>query len=333
MDIKRAIECFRIASESGNLSAMYNLGFCLFYDADKPYEAIEWLEKALNSGYEDAKDLLDEIYEYISSENKETIYNPKEHTEYYSCYNPKNFEPFKESEKNFIYSLFFYYPSKNNKDILKLLRDFNNFGKTGRGLFSDNADYFNKIYEVASPQSLTDSNETESERARTAREVADIIVSFWGRTPVISFLSHFLEVIKSMEDDPEYYKSLMENYTEESENEQVIIKYKTIMPKVENLVKILKEDFDVNKNSIFSFINDISSCSWGDIMLYNYERSFAIEDKNEQNKCIRKSIYTRLMFIVLNRICDVAIHFISNGLLDNNNNTSDESDDNFFDSI
>nr|DAO95790.1 MAG TPA: Sel1-like repeat [Caudoviricetes sp.] len=334
IDITKAVEYFRKAAEAGLPAAMYNLGACLFYDMDEPNEAIEWLEKASKSGMEDAEKLLNEAYKFVSSQNTDTSYDPEKHQEYYYCCDSKNFEPYKEPEKNFIYSLFFYYPVKSIRDTSALFRDFNNFGKTGKGKFSNNAEYFNQIYKVASPEKLDDSDETESARARAAREITDIIVSFWGKKPVVSFLSHFLEIIKNIAEKPDDYRAKMED-TEKNENEQVIIKCSAITSKVENLLQSLRENFNANKNSIFSLFDDISKgCHYGNISIYDYYYSCNIENADKQKKSIRSSVYARLMFVVLDRIYNWAIHVLSDGLLDDNDNTSEESnEDDFFDSI
>lgn len=75
-------------------------------------------------------------------------------------------------------------------------------------------------------------------------------------------------------------------------------------------------------------------CRYWYITFYSYYYSYDIESKDKQKKSIRSSVYARLMFVVLDRIYNWAIHVLSDGLLDDNDNTSEESnEDDFFDSI
>lgn len=67
-DIKKAIEYFKAAAEAGLAVSMYNLG--IVYSEENNIElAREWLEKALEAGYENAKEALENLDESTESDN------------------------------------------------------------------------------------------------------------------------------------------------------------------------------------------------------------------------------------------------------------------------
>lgn len=60
-DIEKAMEYYQAAADAGLDVAMYNLGVNLYYEMNDTEKAKEWLEKALEAGFEDAREILNEI--------------------------------------------------------------------------------------------------------------------------------------------------------------------------------------------------------------------------------------------------------------------------------
>lgn len=331
IDIPKALEYFRIAAEAGLEVAMYNLGMNLFDETDDTYQAIDWLEKAVNAGYEDAKELLDEVYASMQPEDEEAPYDPDQHQEYYECFHSVNYQPYKEPEKNFIYSLFFYYPVEDLQELSAHFRDYNNSCKTGKGKYSYHSDYYNEIYPAGYPDELIDSEETENKRASLAKGIVELITNAWGKkNPMTAYLSYLFTIFKSIADDPDYYKSKLEDASENDVLENTISKIKTVLKRFECLIEALKKDFYSNQNSIFTFMEDINqNASFSDIPLFIFYRAADTENDSE----IRKAVFSRLMFLAMERVYRYAIYCLSDGMLATESAENEEAEENFFDLI
>ncbi len=235
VDIQKAIMYYQRAAEAGLPVAMYNLGFIFNEDMHDVETAREWLEKAVEAGYEDAQEYLDgidednedddsaeydeEFDEYDEADysndidipqHLEITYDMKKHEDFYTTYNRKYFNPYgSNADKNFIYSLFFYIDASCSDEIVKLLNDVQNYAETGNTEYESATDYYNALFEYFDWDGL---EETERKRAENAKKIVDILYSDGKRNILESTLQTIYDTVADMQLDTEKAKKDLEEW-------------------------------------------------------------------------------------------------------------------------
>lgn len=263
VDIQKAIMYYQKAAETGLSVAMCNLGI-LYKENNDIDLAREWFEKALEAGDENAQEYLDKIdedNEYDDSteydedfdeydeadysndidipESLEITYNMKEHEDFYIPYNSKYFNPYgSDADKNFIYSLFFYIDVNSGNKIIEILKDADNYARTGNTRYDSVPDCFNDLTEY---YNLDSSEETEEARTKNAKTITVMLFDY--------FNSNILEkILKSIYD-------YVNNMNSDKYNEALLV-LRPINERLNILIDEIKGDIRTNKNKVFSYFDE-----------------------------------------------------------------------------
>lgn len=114
-----------------------------------------------------------------------------------------------------------------------------------------------------------------------------------------AYLSYLFTVFKSITNDPDYYRSKLEDDFENDVLKNTISKMSTVLKRFEYLIEALKKDFYSNQNSIFTFMDDIDqNDSISGIPLFVFYRAAGTENDSE----IRKAVFFRAMFLAMVKI-------------------------------
>lgn len=293
-DVNKAIEYYQRAADAELAVAMYNLGANLYIEMNDVDKAIEWLEKALEAGYENAQEMLDRIDDetngFVADEEEmeidlsdeygleidfdeplDVFYDIKEHEDY-RCFfkNKNNLYPYGNNiEKNFVYSLFFYIDVESGDGIINIMNAVDNYVKTGETEYQSATDFFNTLTGFFE---LSEENDTEDRRAKKARMIVDKLYSYDATNSMIKVLEDVCETVEEMRDFVNGKYNDMDDFSDNMEDLELYqIYYKMSVEKYSEtaevlgyyndrlyeLLKEIKSNMRDNKNKIFSYFNEV----------------------------------------------------------------------------
>lgn len=243
MDFQKAMSYYQLAADDGFPTAMYNLGI-LYQDLNDVENARKWLNEALEAGFEDAREALENLndseLEIDINDPMDTTYDLEKHGDFHSAsiYHSENIAPYSNNaEKNFIYSLFIFITPECSQKIISILSSLKDLC-TENAKYNDISDCYNDLTEC---YELDSSEETESQRAENAKKITDMIYAYKKH----GVMEWILTLIYN--DSPKMSKFNPEKFQDAG------VVLTSFNNKLKNLISEIKDDFKSNKDKIFTY--------------------------------------------------------------------------------
>lgn len=243
MDIQKAMSYYQLAADDGFPPAMYNLGL-LYQDLNDVENARKWLNEALEVGFEDAREVLENLsdgeLEIDINDPMDTTYDLEKHSDFHSAliHHSENIAPYSnDAEKNFIYSLFVFITPECSQKIISILSSLKDLC-TENAMYNDVLDCYNDLTECYARDL---SEETESQRVKNAKKITDMIYAYKKH----GVMEWILTLIYN--DSPK-----MSEFNPEKFQDAGIV-LTSFNNKLKTLISEIKDDFKLNKDKIFTY--------------------------------------------------------------------------------
>lgn len=314
-DVNKAIEYYQRAADAGLAVAMYNLGVNLYIEMNDVDNAIEWLEKALEAGHENAQEMLDRIENETSDYDS---FDDEKGTEYYQKASDLRERDYEERWKD--YDEDFEMCDDNEESI-----DYN------EGICKDFEEDFEEDFEKDRCLMLEE-NEiiTEEEFLRVMAtfikpDCLEKIIDFFKRytsakideyNKLEKYIDEFfdleIEIVDDNDDVSEdiaidfvsrlktgmkyneniitqtlgwfcnsVLKQIINRNEKEFQNEMLYLK--SVYPKLKNLIEELKKDFDSNCDKILEFIKETDDNSPEESCIIPHALFYYFNSANDKN--------------------------------------------------
>lgn len=249
MDIQKAMSYYQLAADDGFLPAMYNLGL-LYQDLNDVENARKWLNEALEAGFEDAREVLENLsdgdLEIDINDPMDTTYDLEKHSDFHSIliHHSENVAPYSNNaEKNFIYSLFVFITPECSQKIISILSSLKDLC-TENAMYNDISDCYNDLTKCYARDL---SEETESQRVKNAKKITDMIYAY-KKHGVMEWILTLIynDSPKMSKFNPEKFKDTGVVLTSFND------KLKTLIPEIKN-------DFKSNKDKIFTYFIEVNT--------------------------------------------------------------------------
>lgn len=251
-DFQKAMSYYQLAANDGFPTAMYNLGI-LYQDLNDVENARKWLNEALEAGFEDAREALENLndseLEIDINDPMDTTYDLDQHNNFQATFihHSENIEIYDDEEKNFVYSLFVFITPEYSKKIISILDASSN-------IFTDKSEYdsVSSCYnDLAKCYDIDSSEETEFKRVQNARKIVDRIYSYKKRNVmkwILKEISESIPLMRSYDLDLDMDKIRNAGNVLSASNDKLKV-----------LISEINSNFNKNKDKIFTYFYEIDN--------------------------------------------------------------------------